>query len=31
VRRNGYRIQVLYRTDVGGDHHNHIHVGVKKI
>jgi hypothetical protein len=30
VRRNGYRIQVLYRTQVGGDHDDHIHVGVRK-
>ncbi len=30
VRRNGYRIQVLYRTQVGGNHDNHIHVGVRK-
>lgn len=29
VRRNGQRIQVLYRTNVGGDHFDHIHVGVE--
>lgn len=27
----GYRIQVLYRTQVGGNHNNHIHVGVDKL
>jgi hypothetical protein len=26
----GYRIQVLYRTNVGGNHFNHIHIGVRK-
>lgn len=26
-----HRIQILYRTNVGGDHFNHIHVGVKKL
>lgn len=29
--RNGYRIQILYRTYVGGNHFNHIHIGVKKV
>jgi hypothetical protein len=29
--RNGYRIQVLYRTNVGGDHYDHIHVGVRYV
>lgn len=29
--RNGYRIQVLYRTSVGGDHFDHLHVGVRKL
>jgi hypothetical protein len=28
---NGYRIQVLYRTQLGGDHNNHIHVGVERV
>lgn len=28
---NGYRIQVLYRTEVGGNHYDHIHIGVRKI
>lgn len=27
---NGYRIQVLYRTQTGGNHDDHIHVGVRK-
>ena len=31
VNRNGYRIQVLYRTNVGGNHFDHIHVGVRRI
>jgi hypothetical protein len=26
-----YRFQVLYRTNVGGNHHNHIHVGVDRV
>lgn len=24
-----YRVQVLYRTNVGGNHHNHVHLGVR--
>lgn len=28
---DGYRIQVLYRTHVGGDHFTHIHIGVKRV
>lgn len=28
---DGYRIQILYRTYVGGNHFNHVHVGVKKV
>jgi hypothetical protein len=27
---NGYRVQVLYRTNTGGNHFNHIHVGVRR-
>lgn len=27
---NGYRYQILYRTNVGGNHFNHIHVGVRR-
>jgi hypothetical protein len=30
TRRNGFRIQVLYRTQVGGNHDDHIHVGVRR-
>lgn len=26
---NGYRVQLLYRTNVGGNHFNHVHVGVR--
>ena len=28
--QGGYRIQVLYRTNVGGNHFDHIHVGVRR-
>ena len=28
---NGLRYQILYRTTVGGNHFNHIHIGVKRI
>lgn len=28
---DGFRYQVLYRTDVGGDHFGHIHVGVRRV
>lgn len=28
---NGYRIQLLYRTGTGGNHFNHLHLGVRKI
>lgn len=28
---NGLRFQVIYRSNVGGNHFNHIHVGVKKV
>jgi hypothetical protein len=31
VRRNGYRIQLLYRTSVGGNHFSHLHLGVRRI
>lgn len=26
---NGYRVQLIYRTNVGGNHFNHVHVGVR--
>jgi hypothetical protein len=25
---NGYRVQVLWKTDLGGNHFNHVHVGI---
>jgi hypothetical protein len=28
---NGIRFQVLYRTNVGGNHYNHIHVGARRV
>lgn len=28
---NGFRVQVLYRTNTGGNHHDHIHLGVRRI
>lgn len=31
VNVNGYRVQVIYRSNVGGNHYNHIHVGVRKL
>jgi hypothetical protein len=31
VTRNGLRYQVLYRTNVGGNHFNHIHIGVRRV
>lgn len=31
VTRGGYRYQLLYRTNVGGNHFNHVHVGVRKV
>jgi hypothetical protein len=30
VTRFGYRLQILYRTHVGGNHFDHIHLGVRK-
>lgn len=29
--RNGIRWQVLYRTNVGGNHYNHVHVGARRV
>jgi len=26
----GYRVQVIYRTNIGGDHFNHVHIGLRK-
>jgi hypothetical protein len=31
VVKNGLRYQLLYRTNIGGNHFNHIHVGVKRV
>lgn len=28
---DGYRFQIGYRTDIGGNHWNHVHFGVKKV
>jgi hypothetical protein len=28
--KDGYRIQLIYRTDCGGNHYNHVHIGVAK-
>lgn len=28
---DGYRVQILYRTNVGGNHYNHVHIGVRKV
>ena len=28
---NGYRYQVIYRSQVGGNHDNHVHLGVRKV
>ena len=25
---NGLRIQIIWKSDVGGNHHNHVHVGI---
>lgn len=30
VSKNGYRIQLIYRTSCGGNHYNHVHIGVGK-
>ena len=29
--RNGYRFQVIYRSQVGGNHNNHIHIGTSRL
>jgi hypothetical protein len=31
VTLHGYRVQLLWRTHIGGNHFNHIHVGVKMV
>ncbi len=27
----GYRFQMIYRSNVGGNHYNHVHFGIKKV
>lgn len=27
---NGMRFQMLYRTNIGGNHYNHVHIGVRR-
>jgi hypothetical protein len=29
IHAAGVRIQIIWKTDRGGNHHNHVHVGVK--
>lgn len=29
--RGGYRYQLIYKSNVGGNHYNHVHIGVKKL
>lgn len=31
IVRNGIRYQVLYRTNQGGNHYNHIHLGARRV
>lgn len=31
INHGGYRIQILWKTNVGGNHFNHVHVGVRKL
>jgi len=31
VAVNGYRVQMLYRTNIGGNHFNHVHVGIRML
>lgn len=28
---NGYRYQLIYRSNVGGNHYNHVHFGIRKV
>ena len=30
VEKDGYSVQMLYRTDVGGNHFNHVHIGIHR-
>jgi hypothetical protein len=27
----GLRVQCIWKTDIGGNHHNHVHVGVRPL
>lgn len=29
--RGRYRVQLLWQTDEGGDHYNHVHVGIRNV
>jgi hypothetical protein len=31
ISLHGYRVQMLYRTHIGGNHFNHVHVGVRAL
>jgi hypothetical protein len=31
VERCGIRFQLLWRTYVGGDHYDHIHIGARRV
>lgn len=31
ILTNTLRVQIIWKSDVGGNHHNHVHVGVKRI
>lgn len=31
VVRGGYRYQLIHETNVGGNHYNHVHLGVKRV
>lgn len=28
---NGIRYQVIYRSNIGGNHYNHIHIGARRV
>lgn len=28
--KDGYRAQMIYRSNVGGNHYNHVHIGIRK-
>lgn len=29
--KDGYRIQMIYRSSVGGNHFNHVHIGIRRV